>query len=722
MINAFPEPILVAGANMRLRLPAALTYSRLELRRNAVLYGSWPAIFAATAGLSPDDSLAAVLLFWIFIGLPLTAVVFGASAGSGLRGAAEEAEAELPLAPHARTWGALVAATAALGVTAAAVFLAVLTAGAEVHAVMASVTTDWDRSLIDVMLRAGAFASAVGTAYLLLASFALTFATGQAVLGGALAVFLAVLTLTPLACGMALQTLYGAQAPFLAQAAACVGAALAGAAAFLGVEAPRVERRSRRSAAGWAGALAVLLAGAGAGWPALLRTEARLAASGRIVERPMGHDVHSIGPWMGPWPPSRRSYENGLLIAGFDGSLRRVEPSGRRVELLTGSPPSLRSLLFRKPRYGPGHLMGSFFGTETSLYRQLPEPPVTSAFYDREGRLWVRREVSDDKTGPIEVWQGLGDGPLKLHGVLPGGYILAQHEGRAALLRYSSIANPDYERFANLPAGKRPSEEFERSAYALLSAGRPGLVWQDEDFEQPFAEPPRPAEGISETERLRTLVGTIPGGRRRVWRLPWPLSVKEGELERVINILPIGGEPAFLVNVTTSRSEHVLVFCRSDGSVATAWKDGPLSYGWSSSPDGAIYIPWSDKFMAAANASEHHDVLPDELMVVAPDGTILPPVPLAPLLAAWRDWRMQGGVVRVADGSIWVAGPGRLLRLSAADGSVQSQTRLSEEVEVGFGIRDRAPHYAARDGVFFISDGRIFFVAWDGGVRDLGPA
>jgi hypothetical protein len=228
------------------------SYVLLEARRNRLLYLAWPlvivaslpfgACIASASAYPPAGGVSAAVLAWTVGGLPLTAVLFGAVAGVGLRGRAEEDDAALPLAPRTRALAALSAAAAALAFSAAVVGLL---------ATLVFPDASWSAGPLGYALGSFALSGVMSLAFL--GSFLLS----NAVIGSAAGLLAGLAAIAPF-----LYAFYSYQGSVLALIFAAAGVTLAPLGALLQIV-PRVSRSFR-----WTGralALAAFLAAAGYG-------------------------------------------------------------------------------------------------------------------------------------------------------------------------------------------------------------------------------------------------------------------------------------------------------------------------------------------------------------------------------------------------------------------------------------------------------------------------
>lgn len=407
---------------------AVRLYAPTEARRNRVLYAGWPLIILGTLpfaaaiagamGIPVGQAVSGVLAAWAVAGLPVTAVLFGAVAGSGLRGAAEEAEAPLPLSPRQRAFGALATATAAFLGNAALIAALIAATSHDAGELVGGIAAlgNWG-SVAGYVGAMGAIA-ACSVAWLLAASFTVAYAASHAVLGSVAALIGGTILLLPVGSGVALFLNHAPTLamPFLAAAAASTAASAGAVAVSLAQAAPAATRASRLS---WA-KLAVLsllpLCGSLGAWPALW-------SSGKLV-------ASRVEPVWGGWDrkdelQSQRDKRRGGLKYGVGGRLV-MESAGGTVVLLPGSAPSLGELV----RHG---------------YASFDR--ISTAFIDNDGRIWAETFSALQEGHPTvrTIWTGDGNAPLTRYLTLPPEMNLVVYGGRAAVdpTIYSYEAN-DY--------------------------------------------------------------------------------------------------------------------------------------------------------------------------------------------------------------------------------------------------------------------------------------
>lgn len=380
------------------------SYAVLETRRNRILYAGWPlvilgsiplaAAIAMAAEYPAQQGVAAALLGWVMGGLPLSAVLFGAVAGAGLRGAAEDAEAALPISPRSKAFAALASAAGALAASTGLVVALTLVVAPDTRALLRGVSElgvrSWETGVLDLWLSiaSAAVTAPLGLLWLLVVSFGVSMAFSHAVLGGVAALFAGAVGLLPIVTGLMIQANTNGKAGFLLSAVLCSAALAAGSLAALAKTAAPALRGAR-----WKAAQALLvaflpLAGSIAAWPALYR------ARDRALEA-------RTGVWS-PWDYSlgaKARFRNEALKRGLGGRLVLSRPEGE-VVLLPGWTPSLADLVW---------------GNRLSEVNQV--------FRDSKGMLWAEawHPGTRGNLPYTEVYVGRGDAPLRRYLTLPNG-------------------------------------------------------------------------------------------------------------------------------------------------------------------------------------------------------------------------------------------------------------------------------------------------------------
>lgn len=396
-----PENALVLaprrGALVRAKegLGLAAAQFRLEGRKHRLMFGGLAAAFLASLPLAAlsgrayeipaGSALDGMLTLWTFVGLPLAAAIYGATAGAGLRApAVEEAEAPLPLPAPARLRGALSgAASGYLGLFA-------LVMGAWLVRVQGP-----SSATPGTLAAAAPFSLALELA-VLTASFVIGYASRHAVLAGLAGLSLGLLAFVPAGAAVLIDWTFGSRADLGLGGWAVVaalglgspGAALAAGRLVL----PRLARSARVGAAAWTTAALLLLAPLA---PASLLFSSSLA-------RLNGTQSEVGGRWGSPPPSETAAFAavpgrvEGRFYATFDGGLLFRPADGPEVVLAPGNPLS-----------------------PMTLWRKSMHPAFTNAGWGWDGRLWAQRSLERDGRVIREVYSAPKLGPLRLVGVCP---------------------------------------------------------------------------------------------------------------------------------------------------------------------------------------------------------------------------------------------------------------------------------------------------------------
>ncbi|TPW21283.1 MAG: hypothetical protein FD126_844 [Elusimicrobia bacterium] len=378
-----PEQALVlaprTGALVRAQegFGQAAAQFRLEGRKHRLMFGG----YEIPAGSAVDGMLA----LWTFVGLPLAAAIYGATAGAGLRApAAEEAEAPLPLPTSARLRGSLAGAVSGyLGLFA-------LVMGAWL------VRVQGPSSATPGTLAAAAPFSAALELAVLTASFVIGYASRHAVLAGLAGLSLGLVAYVPAGAAILIDWTFGSRADLGLGGWAVVaalglgspGAALAAGRLIL----PRLARSAKVSAAAWTTAALLLLAPL---------TPASLLFSSSLAR--LNGTRNEVGGRWGSAPRAEKAAfaavpgrVDGRFYATFEGGLLFRPDDGPEVVLVPGNPLS-----------------------PLTLWRKAVHPRFTNAGWGWDGRLWAQRSLIRDERMVREVYTAPKLGPLRLVGVCP---------------------------------------------------------------------------------------------------------------------------------------------------------------------------------------------------------------------------------------------------------------------------------------------------------------
>ncbi|MDE2511683.1 MAG: hypothetical protein KGL74_11230, partial [Elusimicrobia bacterium] len=485
---------------------------------------------AAEKGIALRVALQAGTWWWVIVGLPISAAVFGASAGAGLRSAdVREAEAPLPGSAAGRVLRGLAAAVLQFAA------LALLTA-----AVASIVSPGWARAVFDFNGPANAREWA-GTmlARGLVACFALdliascffaSYALGHAFAGGLLGAALSLAA----DIGVLLALQYHVFFPDRAEsfgviAALAVFGGLAAKAAAIRPMAERFER-SRPLGARGAGAVFLLLGmGLLLAWGAEELSYTQLKTSLRLIKPgafslmiPLGESINEAEADL--YPPVRSA---GALADTAAGGLYWIAPDGTAKRLLPDGPSGRFAL------NGP-------YGNR-----------VESVLWDRDGRLLVARRSATPAGDKTSFWVGRPRAGLNPVDPALGTAEQLTREGGEVGIRFR--------------------EGFQTRFCAMADDGRARTCSRPTAGYSPFVAPQYPlAATISKDGRTLTR----PGPHPRTWRLPG----RAEDLDSTPTTVPAyldGGKTAYFVSVRIGDDEAVAE-CLENGAVRTLWK-----HGWS---------------------------------------------------------------------------------------------------------------------------------------------
>lgn len=388
-----PRPGALVRAKEGLSLAAA--QFRLEGRKHRLMFGGLAAAFLASLPLAAlsgrvyeipaGSALDGMLTLWTFVGLPLAAAIYGATAGAGLRApTAEDAEAPLPLPALARLRGAMAGAVSGyLGLFA-------LVMGAWL------VRVQGPSSATPGTLAAAAPFSAALELAILTASFVIGYASRHAVLAGLAGLSLGLVAYLPAGATVLIDWTFGSRADlglggWAVVAALCLGspgAALAAGRLIL----PRLARSARVSAAAWTAAALLLLA--------------PLAPSSLLFNSSMARlngARSEVGGRWGSAPASEKAAfaavpgrVAGRFYATFEGGLLFRPDDGPEVVLFPGNPLS-----------------------PLALWRKAMHPSFNNAGWGWDGRLWAQRSLEREGRIVREIYSAPKLGPLRLVAVCP---------------------------------------------------------------------------------------------------------------------------------------------------------------------------------------------------------------------------------------------------------------------------------------------------------------
>jgi hypothetical protein len=603
--------------------------------------------------------------------------LLGAAFGAGLRSEPDlSAEDLLPISPRRRSGEALLAA----GLSLLALALLILI-------VSAAVSSSWRTTLLgqpdpNALTRIGfwnqvmdwfrnrepvappfvtpAFKSlALVSVYSLLAGFACAYAIGNAVLGGSLGILATVGVALPLLLGLQLQQAYPARPLFHALPIAAGLIALAGAAAPLWLLPPILERGVRRIGLAATLALAGLAAGTAASAGSFFLFRHRLI------------NALSFASCSGKDQPG------GTLLRRMDGALVWVGTSGDRTLLFPGETPDYWHL----------------------LAHASPEGGLNELEWDRDGNLWGRRRTAGPEPA-CEVWRGGPGRPMSLQFSVPTLQPCRLTHTRQQL--WLDVVTRKADLLLPLPPGSKPrwqkipaenlSSWLEEAQIREGTAGRLSPDHRRLTFEpSPGLQKSCLLPGPAAQEFLPELMMQSAFGR-----VP-----EENAILGADAVLPSG--PVFLVPVSLASKKGVLVVCRPDGSTTV---ERTLEGDYSSPRRTLNGWPWM--------TDEHGR----RLLLADDQARFLPPLDLDPV----REWvGIWPEVVRADERNVWIVADNSnwLIRLDRHDPNMPGRWKIPqpgarEEVFLGLQV--------IPDGVFALDGQRLYFLDWEGRLKDLGPA
>ncbi len=373
----------------------ATTQWRLEARKHRLMFGGLAAAFLASLplaalsggvyGIPGGSAVDGILTLWTFVGLPVIASVYGATAGAELRSpSVEEAEAPLPVPADARLRGALAGAASGFlllwGLVLAAWLSRVGAPGSPTSTSLAS---------------GGPFSATLGLS-VLSASFVIGYASRHAVLAGVAGLTLGLAAFVPAAVAALVCWSFSYHVQLGVQGwslLAALGLGTPAAAAAAGrLVLPRLARGAKVGAALWAAAGLLLLYPLAPAALVFNSSLNRLNASRHEISAPYGEPSAAEAAAYAAVPGRRE----GRFEATFDGGLYFMPAEGGEVMLVPGTPHSAAGLW-----------------AETIL------PHFVEAAWGWDGRIWAIRQSSLKSQVLREVFSGPGLGPLKSVGMCP---------------------------------------------------------------------------------------------------------------------------------------------------------------------------------------------------------------------------------------------------------------------------------------------------------------
>lgn len=669
-----------------------LNYAKLELRKNRLLFIGMALIFfislpltmlISSLSLYPAVSgLEAALFFWTFLGLPLTAVLFGASGGAALRAeTTHNAEAPLPLSPCQKIAGAALGAGIYLAALAILVLLASFIFSPELREMFVDIFSEYPNGEAPFwrpMLTLTAFT----LVHTLLVSFACSYALGQAVLGGILGAGLAGLACSGLTTGLALQRFFSFRAPFTGLAWLTIASAAMGCVVGLRQTAFWVEHRRKGH---WLKGSAIVLSlslGSLISTGAFYLTYHRLVRSvGMLCER------RHLDGWDGLFPArlDKDRPAQGMLLESLYGDLLWMTPDGRRRALIAGEPKPWK------------HFLDALFWGH-----------IVSAAWDEAQNLWVVSESQRHTTNhSYKLWHGKIGERFVLHSIISTADYIDRFVRRGGELGLSAWDSA-------VPWTKG----IRRHVYAPIPSAGQQPRWQAigsyKDKREFFIKASF-EEGLSArlSPDRRLLMRKIPkGGGVRRWKLPGKAQAS-GFNRGFFPPIRIGGRELFLVPVEFHDKSRVLAICHPDGSTRLGWPGiNGFSYDWLNfEMNGALWAFENESILYATTL----------------EGVFLPPINISPLLKnqPQKDIpkRLRLRILHLSNFKFWALVNGdTLIEADLRTGRPLRQWKLPDV------SRMITPNWHEEfigvvEGGFFLNTGRDFyFITWDGERRYLGKA
>jgi len=512
----------------------------LELRKNRLLWRALAAVFAASLPLAclgarrvhmdASQGLDAALLFWSLLGLPISAMLLGASGGAGLRAEpAESAEAVLPIAPRRRVVGAVLAAGIRIAALAALVLAACVALSAQWREVALGAATH------AAPITHSFFVTLTFTlTHLVLTCFVCAYAARNAGFGALVGGLLAAIAACSVAYGLALHEFFGARAPFGGKAFFAVAASLGGGVWALGRLAPWLERGERRS---WRAVAAVPLALAAGSVLAFLGLGITFGGVARSMHLAAGEGLLAFlwdEPYLHLLPRARKAASAGALVWNLEGELSWVPADGARAVLIDGVPRS------------PGDVL---------------KAPLARAFgssaWDEDGGLWVLF-WEYGAAAPHRLYHGTPPAKLTLRTADFGGKDPRRIAHRGTTIGVLTWAQDDKTHFGAMPAAGRVFrwEETGKDANEYLLEG-----WADAGL----------AARVSKDGRSLS-VKRAQGGALR-WTLPG--KAIDRRTPGFVLASSVDGRPRFelLVRPDSKGTTDSVAVCHEDGSVALQPQD-----------------------------------------------------------------------------------------------------------------------------------------------------
>ncbi|MFA5137861.1 MAG: hypothetical protein WC728_01420 [Elusimicrobiota bacterium] len=519
-------------------------YIALALRRNRLLFIGLLLCFAASlpfavmlmrmTGHPGEDGLNCALVFWLLVGIPGAALLFGSSSGVSLRHESEQgAESPLPLPPRCRIVSACLAAGVHTLLLSSLVLLVAFILGKGWFPAPDKAET-WIHAYPE--LYGFMVFITFAAAHLVITGFTLAYVIGNGILGGMLACAASLGPAVCLALMLALQGEYGWRAPFSPAGPSCILAAFVGALWALSAAPAWIERKAR---APWFAVAAGLLAGVlGCGAGLSLQWDRLNRALSPVQEKAGNLDeylpVERLIPEIG------KTASQGMLLCSVRGELVWVTREGART-LIPAENRGLRDLI------------------DHPWWRR-----VVSTEWDEDGSLWVLLQEDRLAGKDYQVWNGKpGEGfSLRTSFSAPAYTLYLVHKGRELGLRKWSEEGNVY---APLPGkGKAPQWRNVRDLHEFLAK-----AWE--------------AEG--RLARLSDHGKTLALGGRR-WRIPGEAWAPGHN----IDFETMEGR-VFLIPYQSRQGTPAVAVCLPDGSVRTEWASSKKR-GWIEFevlPDGTVW-------------------------------------------------------------------------------------------------------------------------------------
>ncbi|HEY7160466.1 MAG TPA: hypothetical protein VH815_04370, partial [Acidobacteriota bacterium] len=206
------------------------------------------------------------------------------------------------------------------------------------------------------------------------------------------------------------------------------------------------------------------------------------------------------------------------------------------------------------------------------------------------------------------------------------------------------------------------------------------------------------------SDSKNVLTRSLPDGKILQWNLPGVAVVSKFIGLIIVPAYEKAGEPYYVIPVSAN-GRTSLVECLPDGSVRPAWTDSfPSSDDVTArkvSGGGMVWLRWSDKKVT-------------ELRTVTRDGTFYGATKLPPNPGV--DWPTP---LKIDGTAIWFLSEKNLIKTDLKTGKILFDSGpLSESYDLWSSYTLNP----SKEGVYFIRDGRICLIDWNGKIRDLGEA